>query len=218
MRIKTGALAPLVALMFVAAACGGGTSTTKSSAAAVFDEADIAAIILQAADAPSGTEHQPAASGSQTIDDIAENASEKTILTEAGFKAAHQATFTTPGMLDAQDPGDIKPGARLISAIAIALKDSAGALRILEEFRKDFTDDAQGLGTLSAQRGLPGDKGYAYSFAALDKETPLGGFTVIWQHGNGVFAVIAAGVQGAATQSETLSLTAKMDARAKDRA
>lgn len=216
MKIKAGLSAALISTLFVAAACGGGKTQQQSSA--VFDEADIAAIILQATDAPAGTQHQPDDSGSQTVDDIADDANEKTLLTDAGFTAAHQASFVTPALLTADDPSEVPAGARLIGAVAIGLRDAAGATRILDEFRKDFTADAQGVGTLSAQGGVPGDTGYAYSFSALDTDTPLGGFTIIWRHGNGVFAIIAAGVPGAATEAETLSLAATMNGRAKARA
>jgi hypothetical protein len=202
--------------MLVAAACGGNSTPQQPKAAAVFDEADIAAIILLAADAPSGTEHQAEGSGQATIEDIAEDDSEKTLLTEAGFKTAHEATFATPGLLTATDPSDIKAGARLIAAVAIALKDAAGASRVIDEFKKDFNADAQGVGNLAAP-GV-GDAGFAYSFSALDAETPLGGFTIIWRHGNAVFAIIAAGVPGAATEAETRSLAVKMDGRAEARA
>lgn len=215
MNIKAGLIAALISTLFVGAACGGG-GTAQQQSRVVFDEADIAAIILQAADAPAGTQHQPNDSGSQTIDEIADDANERTILADAGFRAAHQASFITPALLTANDPSDITANARLIGAVAIALRDTAGATKVLEEFRKDFNADAQGAASLSAS-GV-GDTGLAYSFTALDKDTPLGGFTFIWRRGNAVLAIIAAGVPGAATEAETRSLATTMDGRAKARA
>jgi hypothetical protein len=204
----------LIVVALLLAACGGGPNPAQVAGTA-YSAADLARIILQAAEAPSGTEFQAQESGPQTQEQLAENDQENAKLTELGFRSAHAALFVTPALTTAEDPSQIPPGARFVAALAVSMKDATSAQEAFVFFREDVEADAQGEAPLGG--GGLGDRAYGIRYSALDQETPFPGFLYLWQRGSGVFGVIVAGVGEAASQSETLVLSRTMDARAKDK-
>ena len=206
---------PAFAIVLAAflAACGGGDdnggtpkggSTTKT-----YTASELATIVLQTSEAPSGTQFVAQISGPQSVENFSEDAEEKAKLTEAGFSAAHTAVFLTPGFLEsAQAP----PNAQFVAAFALIVRDAASA-RALVDFEKGRdAADAEGEKEISVA-GL-GEGGYAFSVTKFEAEAPYPGFLFVWTRGHAIFGLASVGLEGTVTEAAARARAEKMDGRA----
>lgn len=169
----------LLFVLALVAACGGEPRITAEG---------LGRIMPASGDAPPGTSYLVEQSGPRTLDQFVSEEEVRTKLQSFGFRAARNATFTTPNL-----PADLSlslPGARLYAAFGVQLVDPDHASRAFDYYAERLRTRARNYTPLLTER--VGAESLAFRFSQL-QETPLPGVAYVWRRGNALFGVVGVG-------------------------
>jgi hypothetical protein len=175
---RAAALAALVALAATAACTGGAKTYARDG---------LPKLVLQPSDAPEGTTYDAQDSGPQDLDQFAgTDKAKRAAFAAAGFEGAYFAQFVSPGL----SGGAAEQTPQIAVSFALLFPDVARARLGLQALEADVRRRGTGL----SDRPDPklGDGSFAL-YGTFRRGVPPG-FMHAWRLNNGVFGVIASGV------------------------
>ena len=169
---------------------------------------DLDDVVLEASEAPVGTEYLPERSGTLSLEELWPSdccPSQQLIFDDAGFSAAYGRVFEKPGHTG--DPIDTRPGWETMSSVATLFRTAEGASTAMDAWLGYFESPA--LEAVSAE-GL-GDEAVAVRGSP---ESPAEVFFLyLWRIDRAVLALRASVGAGTVSVEEVRALVERMDAR-----
>lgn len=187
---------------------------TGCAGAKIFKPGQLATILLQQADAPSGLQFVTGGSGPQTVDQISKDDNEKSKLTSFGFESAYASFFANQGAIAilSQQSQEGDPASHIVAALGVVFKTTDGAKKALDLEHQSDLKGGTNIKTVSVEK--IGEDTIAES--GTQENIPFPGYLIYWREGNALFGILVAGGPTAGvTLQEATALALTMESRAK---
>lgn len=166
---------------------------------------DLSRLVLQAGEAPKGTELDQSSSGSEDLEEFAEKDEvKKRGLRDAGFVRAQFHFFISEGLVGRDGTGV------LANSIALLFRDAVGAGRGVIVVKEAIERDGRDIREL----GPPALGEDAFALAGTLQPGLPPGYAFLWRRENVVLGLVVAGNIAGISENAARELAAVMDAHA----
>ncbi len=169
---------------------------------------DLADVILEASEAPLGTEYLAERSGTLRVEELWPSdccPTQQLVFEEAGFSTAYARAFEKPGHTG--DPVDTRPGWETVASVAVLFRTPEGASTAMDSWLEYYESPA--LEAVSGE-GL-GDKAIAVTGSPESPSEVF--FLYLWRIDSTVLALRASAGAGTVSVADVRALVDRMDAR-----
>lgn len=202
----------LAPVLLLSVACTGGLPTSVK-----LKPADLPEVVLQAGEAPPGTEYRAAQSRPEDLEKFARPGEQRTTLATHGFQGAYRVSITSDAYVDHPTQPD-EWGSETIAFVenqAVVLKDAGAAREVLEYYRTFTTGPEQSPDLKPVD--APGLGEQAYGLRGLVVRTAPS-IVLYWRRGNVFLSLATFGQEPTLSMDVALSLAKAIDGRIAARA
>lgn len=198
-----------LAVLLLCAACGGKSEAEPETPAQEHVSAvELGDVILEASEAPPGTEYLPERSGTLRVEELWPSdccPTQQMVFGDAGFSTAYARVFEKPGHTG--DPIDTRAGWETVSSAAVLFRTEEGASTAMDSWLEYYESPA--LEAVSAE-GL-GDEAVAVMGSP---ESPAEVFFLyLWRIDRAVLNLRVSAGTGTVSVADVRALVDTMDAR-----
>lgn len=198
-------------LLAFAAACSGRAVPTSVT----LTPDDLPAVVLQASEAPAGTEYRVKQSGAEGLEKFGRPGEQRTTLSAAGFTGAYRVTVTSDAFVDhPSDPREWS-GIDLIEHQAVTLKDAGGAQKIVAYYKQLLVQPNQSPDMEPVAVSGLGEEAYGFA-GKIVRVAPA--YVLYWRRGNVFSSLTLAGTQDGIDLEVVRRLAGAIDQRIAARA
>ena len=169
---------------------------------------DLGDVVLEASDAPPGTEYLAERSGTLHVEELWPSdccPSQQQVFKDAGFSTAYARAFEKPGHTG--DPVDTRPGWETVASVAVLFRTPEGASTAMDSWLQYYESPA--LDTVSGE-GL-GDESVAVMGSPESASEVF--FLYLWRVDRAVLALRVSAGTGTVSVADVRALVDRMDER-----
>ena len=169
---------------------------------------DLGDVLLEASEAPPGTEYLPERSGTLRVEELWPSdccPTQQLIFEQAGFSTAYARVFEKPGHTG--DPIDTRPGWETVSSVAVLFRTPEGASTAMDSWLGYYESPA--LEAASAE-GL-GDEAVAVTGSPESPSDVF--FLYLWRIDRALLGLRASAGAGTVSVADVRALVDRMDSR-----
>lgn len=196
---------PLVVLLLLAAGC-----SEKLPTSLTLNSADLPSVVLQATEAPPGTEYRVKQSGAESLEKFGRPGEQRTTLAANGFSAAYRVSISTDVFVDhPSDPREWK-GVDLVENQMVTLNNAGGARKVLDFYREvilrpDQSPDMSPIDTPGLGEESYGFRGHVVQVAPA--------IILYWRRGNVFSSLSLIGTEEGIDAQLAMTLALAIDGR-----
>lgn len=200
---------PLARLLVLVCLIASGCSEKLPTSVTLTPE-DMPAVVLQAIEAPPGTEYRVKQSGAENLEKFGRPGEQRTTLAANGFTGAYRVSISSDAFVD--HPSDPREwtGMDLVENQMVTLNNAGGARKVLEYYkeillRPDQSPDMKSVPTPGLGEQSYGFKGHVVTVAPA--------VVLYWRRGNVFSSLTLVGTEDGVQPADALKLAIAIDAR-----
>jgi hypothetical protein len=204
-RIRRSAHGALLCIVLLASACSERLPTSVT-----LTPGDLPNIVVQASEAPEGTEYRVKQSGAESLEKFGRPGEQRTTLAANGFSGAYRVSISSDAFLDYPSDPRKWQGLDFVENQAVTLNNAGGARKVLEYYREITTRPDQSPDMKAFDVTDLGEQAYAFRGKIVGVAPAV---VLYWRRGNVFSSLTIAGTEEGIDADIALRLARASDQR-----